>query len=163
MWPLIKAVKRSRNYLRSTLSRALQITGAILGQKRLTEVPIRSIDSMTEGRIVPYFYPVMPRDQQAIVDEVVKLLSCKPPAISMETAQKILGRGTGEVERIKAMIADEELFARENQEMQMKQDLAEQQLQNKSEMADKQMAFKQEEGDKSRALDAEKAKTAKKE
>jgi hypothetical protein len=44
------------------------------------------------------------------VDEVVKLLSTTPPAISLETSQKILGRGPGEVERIKAMLQDEELM-----------------------------------------------------
>jgi hypothetical protein len=40
------------------------------------------------------------------VDEVVKLLSTTPPAISLETAQEALGRGMSEVTRIITMMAE---------------------------------------------------------
>jgi hypothetical protein len=110
MWPLIKAIRRSRTYLYNSIMRAVKITASILRQKRYPDIGVRTIDRMAEGRIVPHFYNIMPRDQQAIVDEVVKLLSTTPPSISAETAQKILGRGSGEVVRIKGMLEDEELW-----------------------------------------------------
>ena len=115
MWPLIKAVRRSRAYLIGSLTQALDISGRILRQKNFTDVPKRAITSILDRNIVPQFHPVMPRDQAAIVDEVVKLLATNPPSISLETSQAILGRGTGEVSRIIAMLADERLWANAKQ------------------------------------------------
>jgi hypothetical protein len=110
MWPLIKAVRRSRAYLMDGLMRALHISARILAQKNLPQIPVGAVKSMLEGRIQPRFYSIMPRDQAAIVDEVVKLMSTEPKNISLETSQKILGRGTGEVARIIEMMEDAALF-----------------------------------------------------
>jgi hypothetical protein len=113
MWPILKAIRRSRSYLSGGLRRALYISGRILEQKKFKDVSSHAITALLEGRIVPYFYDVMPRDQAANVDEVVKLLSTDPPAISLETSQQVLGRGTGEVERIRGMMDDKELWKSE--------------------------------------------------
>ena len=110
MWPLIKSIRRSRSYLKKGLMRAQYISALILKQKQFPDVPVRMLTSLLESRIVPSFHEILPRDQQVIVDEVVKLLSTQPPTISLETSQGILGRGTGEVDRIKTMIADKALF-----------------------------------------------------
>ena len=56
--------------------------------------------------MTPQYHHVLTRDQAAVVDEVVKLLSTTPPAISLETAQEELGRGMSEVTRIISMMAD---------------------------------------------------------
>ena len=50
------------------------------------------------------------RHHQQVVDEIVKLLSTDPPAISLDTAQKELSRGVGEVDRIRTMLDDKELW-----------------------------------------------------
>ena len=68
---------------------------------------------MQKGNIEPQYASLLPRDQGAAVDEVVKLLSTEPPSISLETAQAILGRGSGEVARIREFLSDEELWARQ--------------------------------------------------
>jgi hypothetical protein len=104
MWPLIKYVRRTRAYMGEGLTRAIRMSALILQQKRITEVPSRALTAMLNGSVKPHFYDIMPRDHVAIVDEVVKLMSTTPPSISLESAQKALGRGTGEVDRITDML-----------------------------------------------------------
>lgn len=109
MWPLIKAIRRSRGYLNTAMRRATYITAAILKQKEFPSeiVPVRALVSLMEGRIVPTLADIMPRDMSTEIDGVVKLMSTKPvPAISLETAQTVLSRGIGEVERIKKQLED---------------------------------------------------------
>lgn len=110
MWPLVKAVRRSRAYLTAGILRAIWMSAEILRQKNISGVQVRALQKMRDGMIIPRMAPVMPKDHQQIVDEVVKLLSTNPPTISLETAQKALGRGAGEVDRIKAMLQDEALW-----------------------------------------------------
>ena len=110
MWPLIKSITRSRNYLRAGINRMMDIIARIYNQKQYPGIPIGAVKSIEQRRIVPSFNSVLPQDHQRIVDEVNKLLSMTPPAISLESAQRILGRGSGEVLRIKTMLQDEELF-----------------------------------------------------
>jgi hypothetical protein len=104
LWPLLKAMRRSRGYLTAGLLQALQITGTILKQKKFRDVPQEVIELLIQRQIIPSYNPILPRDQSAIVDEVVKLLATTPPAISLESAQVALGRGTQEVAKIVAMI-----------------------------------------------------------
>jgi hypothetical protein len=122
MWPLIKAVRRSRTYLSKSISRALKISAAILDAKSFPDVPKRAVASLKSGNIVPSFHDVLPRDHAAVVDEVVKLLATDPPAISIETAQTILGRGNGEVTRIEEMLKKVELWKRKNEQGSKPQD-----------------------------------------
>ena len=110
MWPLIKSIRRSRTYLQTAFRKALYISGIILRQKAYSDVEVRAINSILNADIIPNFQEIMPRDQQAIVDEVVKLLSLTPPGISLETSQTILGRGPSEVSRIEAMLKDTVLW-----------------------------------------------------
>ncbi len=86
------------------------MTSQMLKQKRLSDVPARALTRLEDGLIIPRYGSVLPRDHQATVDEVVKLASMTPPGISLETAQKILGRGPGEVEKIKAMLNTTEFY-----------------------------------------------------
>jgi hypothetical protein len=104
MWPLIKSIRRSRTYLQTAFKRALYISGTILQQKQYSDVKVGAINSILKADIVPNFQEIMPRDQAAIVDEVVKLLSTNPPSISLETSQTILGRGSAETTRIESML-----------------------------------------------------------
>lgn len=113
MWPLIKATRRSRSFLETGLQLAAKYSAIILQQKRIDGVPIRALERITSGDLVPRFAPVMPRDQAAIIDEVVKGLSNNPPTISLETSVKKLNYGTSEVDRIKAMLKDDDLYARQ--------------------------------------------------
>jgi hypothetical protein len=106
LWPLLKAVRRSRSYLTTGLMRATRITGRILSQKKFSDVDKRVIQGLLEGDLTTQYHHVLPRDQAAVVDEVVKLLSTNPPAISLETSQEILGRGMSEVTRIIKMMTD---------------------------------------------------------
>jgi hypothetical protein len=109
MWPLMKAIRRSRAYLNTSMRRAMYITAAILKQKVLPSenFPVRALQSLMEGRIVPTYADIMPRDMSTEIDGVVKQMSTKPvPSISLETAQTVLGRGVGEVERIKKQLED---------------------------------------------------------
>ena len=110
MWPLIKSTRRFRAYLGNGIARALWMSAVMLKQKGFSDIPVRSLDRILKGQVVPRFADVLPRDHVAIVDEVVKLTATNPPEISMETAQKILGRGPGEVERIKEQLKDKELM-----------------------------------------------------
>lgn len=109
MWPLLRATRRSRGYMARGLKRMMFIASTILEQKKFEDVSQWALNRSTDGTVVPDFWPLMPKDQAAIVDEVVKLLSLQPPAISLETAQVMLGRGPAEVEKILAMIENPEL------------------------------------------------------
>lgn len=110
MWAMVKAIHRSRAYMTNGLRQLMNMTAQILRQKRIAEVPARAIQRLEEGLILPRYGSVLPRDHQATVDEVVKLSSITPPGISLETAQKILGRGPGEVEKIKDMLQTTEFY-----------------------------------------------------
>jgi hypothetical protein len=109
MWPLLRATRRSRGYMANGLRRIMHIAAAILQQKNFSTISQWTIEKSIDGTVVPDFWPLMPKDQVAIVDEVVKLLSTSPPAISLETAQTLLGRGPAEVKRILEMIKDPEV------------------------------------------------------
>lgn len=110
MWPLIKATRRSRGYLGTSLKKALQLSAVILQQKEFEDVSKMALRSIINGEIIPDFHPMMPRDQAALVDEVVKLLSTTPPSISLDTALNILGRGSGEKQGIRDMLGEKELW-----------------------------------------------------
>jgi len=104
MWPLIRTTRRSRAYMAAGLQRILYIIGVILRQKGIEGVQ-HSAGRFRDGSIVPAFWPMMPKDQAAIVDQVVKLMSIEPmPALSLSTAHKWLGLGPGETQRIHDMI-----------------------------------------------------------
>jgi hypothetical protein len=105
LWPMLKAVRRSRSYLSTGFARALQITGLMLKQKKFTDVPAGVADLLIGRRILPVFNSVLPRDEAALVDEVVKLLSTPIPAISLESAEMVLGRGQAEVDKIMKMMS----------------------------------------------------------
>ncbi len=110
MWSLIKSVRRSRAYFVEGVNRAVCMSGTILKQKAHSDIQIRSIEKLLDRSLVPVLADVLPKDHQAIVDEVVKLRSTTPaPSISLETSQKILSRGSGEVDRIKNELGDKVL------------------------------------------------------
>lgn len=104
MQPLLKSIRRSRSYLISGLETAMDITARILEQKKV--VPASYIRVMRERDIVPTFASVMPRDQAALVDEVVKRLSTTPPTISLPTALKLLGSPASEEDEIRKMVEE---------------------------------------------------------
>lgn len=106
LWPLLKAIRRSRAYLTAGLLQAMQVTGKILAQKKFKNVPAGTVELLVKRQVIPSYNPVLPRDQTAIVDEVVKLMSTSPPAISLESAQVALGRGVSEVARIEQMLEE---------------------------------------------------------
>ncbi len=111
LWPMLKAIRRSRAYATTGFAKALQITGQILGQKSFSDVPTGVADVLASRRLTPVFNQVLPRDQSAIVDEVVRLLSTPIPAISLESAQMALGRGEAEVARIVKLMSQIEDWA----------------------------------------------------
>ncbi len=106
--PLEASVRRSRSYFTAGLGRLLRITAAILKQKNYPGVPARAVERISS--LVPTYAEILPRDQQAIVDMVVKLLSTDPPSISLETAEIMLGYGTREVDLVKKMLQDKGLW-----------------------------------------------------
>jgi hypothetical protein len=110
MWSLVKGIRRSRSYLIEGIGRAIWMTAEILKQKSHSDISSRVVSRIQEGAIVPLLADILPKDHQAIVDEVVKLRSTTPaPAISLETAQRILSRGEGEIDRIKTEMNDKDL------------------------------------------------------
>jgi len=111
MWSLVKSIRRSRSYLAEGVIRAVKMSGEILKQKGHSDISSKVIARLIDGSIVPSLADVLPKDHQAIVDEVLKLRSTQPaPSISLETSQKILSRGAGEVDRIKSELADKVLY-----------------------------------------------------
>jgi hypothetical protein len=100
LWPLLKALRRSRGYMTAGIRQALYVSGCILAQKDFGDVPSEIIKVLLGKKLTPKYHNTLPRDQRAVVDEVVKLMSTTPPSISPETAQVLLGRGLGEVTRI---------------------------------------------------------------
>jgi len=135
MWPLMKAARRSRSYLATALKRAAHISAIILQQKDWSDIPIRPLNHIVEGRIVPQFYDILPRDQQRAVDEVVKLSSTTPRHISSRTSQQILGRPESEVERIIEDNKDTALFINPITKEELKQ--SSDTIKNAKEAADK--------------------------
>jgi hypothetical protein len=112
MWPLIKATRRSRAYLSAGLQRAMKISAIMLQQKDPPGISGNALSAILKNGLTPRFAPIMPRDQAAIVDEVQKRMSTNPPTISLETAVKKLSDGTSEVDRIRTMLDDDELYKR---------------------------------------------------
>jgi hypothetical protein len=114
LWPLLKTMRTSRSYFADGIRQLMDITGTVLKQKKFDDIPAYMPEMMSNGEVSPRFHRIMPRDQAAAVDEVVKLMSVKSgPQISMETAQEVLGRSTAEVTRILAYmdyLEDENLF-----------------------------------------------------
>jgi hypothetical protein len=108
MWPLLRATRRSRGYMAGGIQRMMTITAKILSIKKLKERPVSShaIERLADGTVVPDFWPIMPKDEAAIVDKIVKLMELPVPGISLETATKMLGLGPAEVTRIQAMLED---------------------------------------------------------
>ena len=111
MWPMIKAVRRSRSYLGDGVKRAMMKSALILKQKKLGSE--YALERLVRQELDPVFPPIMPRDQAKIVDEIVKRMVTVPPSISLETAVKKLGDGTAEVERINKMLNDDDLYQRD--------------------------------------------------
>ena len=109
MWPLLRATRRSRGYMANGLKRIMKISARILEQKNFPNISQHELARSVDGSVVPDFWPLMPKDQAALVDEVVKLLALRPPAISLDTAQVLLGRGPAEVERIQKMMEDPDM------------------------------------------------------
>lgn len=122
MTSLVRAIRRHRAYMETFLKRAIKISGIILAQSQYSDTPKRALKHLIDGDLAIHYAPIMPRDQAAIVDEVVKLNATNPPHISLETAVKKLGYGTSEVERIKAMLDDDELYPRQEKMAQAKLD-----------------------------------------
>lgn len=116
MLPLMRYIKRSRAYKLAGYRRLALISAMILKQKNFSTIPVRPLNSILEDRIQPVFASTLPRDRTVLVDEVVKRLSTNPPTISLETALKILGEGTSEVERILDMV--EEMRAEQAEQSQ---------------------------------------------
>lgn len=133
MWSLIKSIRRSRSYLVEALSRAVQMSGVILKQKQHSDVSVRVIEKLLDGSLQPVLSEILPRDHAAIVDEVVKLRSTTPaPSISLETSQKILSRGIGEVDRIKGEMGDKVLFPPEPEKIAPKSNDVQEGMKGKS-------------------------------
>ena len=110
MWPLLRASRRSRAYLGTGFKRAAKISAKILLQKAFSTMPVRPLERIQDGRIVPKFYAILPRDQQKAVDEVVKLSSTTPRQISTLSSQELLGRSPSEIDRIMEENKNKELF-----------------------------------------------------
>jgi hypothetical protein len=110
MWPLLRASRRSRAYLGTGFKHGAQISAKILLQKRFSDMQVRPLERIRDGRIIPKFYNILPRDQQKAVDEVVKLSSTTPRNISTLTAQELLGRSPTELERIEEENKNRALF-----------------------------------------------------
>nr|MBN1228883.1 phage portal protein [Anaerolineae bacterium] len=105
MWPLIRATRRSRAYFGAGMIRILHKAAAIMRQKNLGNS--YATQRVLEGRLVAQFAEIMPQDEAAIVDKVVRLLTLPVPPMSLETATKELGYGAREVDRIRAYLSDE--------------------------------------------------------
>lgn len=107
MWPLLKAVRRSRSYMLEGINRAIRMTALMYKQKAFNDILPTPVKAMLDGKVVPHMASIMPKDHAAVVDEVTKLMSTTPRTISLPMAIKQLGRGAGEVQRIREMIEDE--------------------------------------------------------
>jgi hypothetical protein len=110
MWSYVKSIRRSRSYMINGIRRMAIMSAKIMKQKKFPGISVRALDKIINGEVLPVLSDIMPRDHQAIVDEVVKLMSLTVPSISLETAVKKLDYGASEVERIKAMKKDKDLY-----------------------------------------------------
>jgi hypothetical protein len=113
MQSLVRATRRSRSYMSTGLLRAMRMSALILSQKDLPGISKRALSVLIEGSLLPFYAPVLPRDQEKVVDEITKRLSTTPPTISLETSVKKLGDGTSEVERIRTMLKEDDLYKRD--------------------------------------------------
>ncbi len=113
MLPLVRQVRRRRSYLKEGMRRVIFMTGRILQQKKFTGISQEAINAMINNEISITLAEVLPRDHQQIVDEIVKMFSMQVPGISIYSAVKKLGYGTAEVELIKKMLADKDLYREE--------------------------------------------------
>src|SRR3990172_5235036 len=95
MWPLLRTVRRSRAYMSSGLTQMMDIIGRIYQQKAI-DGTVYAANRLRDGSLIPNYWPILPQDQSAIVDRVVKLLSSKVPAASMPTVLGMLNMGPSE-------------------------------------------------------------------
>jgi hypothetical protein len=116
MYPLLRAITRSRSYMSAGILQALRYSALILNQKDIS-VDLggpnkRALKKLINKELVVRYASIMPRDQASITDQIVKQLSTTPPVVSLESAAKDLGRGTAEVERIREMLSEDILYSR---------------------------------------------------
>ncbi len=106
--PLVAGVSRSRLYMNSGIRRLLRVTAALYKSREMPGIPRRAVEHL--AKLQPAYADILPRRRPEIVDEIVKLLSTDPPAISLETAIKWLGLNVREVALIKEMLADQDMW-----------------------------------------------------
>jgi len=106
MWPLLRSSRRSRAYMAAGLRQMMKIAAKILLQKKISDISMHAANRFLENDVVPSFSPLMPKDQAAIVDQIVKLMMTPTPVLSLATAHKWLGLGPGEEDRVREMITD---------------------------------------------------------
>lgn len=142
MYPLLKATLRSRGYFGSGVSRALAKSARMLDQKNISiangGATKRALKKLMSRELIPHFFPVLPRDTAAITDRISKELASTPPTISIESAVKELGHGTSEVERIKTMLKDDDLYVRSPGAIQ--EELAEKTMEHNTEIEETKIA-----------------------
>lgn len=119
MWPLTRAVKRSRMYNKSMLKRLMDLC-MLIGETNFSERFDRSLfDAYRDMSVDINFAPILPRDRTDLVDEVVKRFSTEPKVHSQEDALRDLG-----VKDVEGMLArireDEERTAQQAIRMQPK-------------------------------------------
>lgn len=113
MWPLIKALRRSRAYMSKSLKRGMKKSALMLQQKKLLSQ--YALQRLIDRQVDIVYAQIMPRDQAKIVDEVTKRLSTVPPSISLITATRKLGDGVNEDQNIRDMLNDDEYYQRQQQ------------------------------------------------
>jgi hypothetical protein len=111
MWPLMRATRRSRAYMGNGLLGVMQIAATIIRQKDIENMQ-HSTARILEGSIIPSFWPLLPKDDQAIVDRIVKLFNLPVPIPSLKTVLKMLGLGPSEEQRIRDMLNDPDFAER---------------------------------------------------
>ncbi len=90
MWPLTRAVRRSRMYLKAGVIRLLDLIMTVSKTNFPSEVSRELARAYEESIIVPNFSPILPRERTDIVQEVIQRLSTDPPSISLSTALDLL-------------------------------------------------------------------------
>lgn len=89
MWPLTRAVKRSRNYLSGGIANVLDLIVRVAEPFLQDSKDVMS--TFRDSIVHPNFAPILPRDRAEIVNEVVQRSSTSPKTISQERGMEMLG------------------------------------------------------------------------
>ncbi len=98
MWPLTRAIRRSRMYWKPAFMRLMKLIVEIAEANGTKSIPREVLETYHNVRLDIDFAPILPRERAELVNEVVMRAQTEPASISQEGALELLGHQDPQLE-----------------------------------------------------------------